>query len=236
MTRLHRRAASALALGTLAASAGAPTAWAQALSVQRSGQPLAQTPTHLAPASAPDTTLQRKPQAGNLTAGETPGALRSVAGPQTLLRAAEVPPARLERTRVLLVELQARPQPDQAVAIDLPADVLFDFDRADLRADAAPSLAKAAELVEGYPQAPLMVVGHTDGKGSDAYNDALSLRRAQAVAEALRVRTGRQARTQGQGKRQPVAPNAQPDGSDDPEGRQRNRRVQILIEPLARGG
>ena len=56
--------------------------------------------------------------------------------------------------------------------------------------------------------------------------------RAEGWAEALRARTGRQARTQGQGKRQPVAPNARPDGSDDPEGRQRNRRVQILIEPL----
>ena len=64
----------------------------------------------------------------------------------------------LEQTKALLVELKAQPTPEQAISIDLPADVLFDFDKADLRPDAAPSLAKAAELIKSYPQAPLTVV------------------------------------------------------------------------------
>ncbi|MPN38106.1 hypothetical protein SDC9_185630 [bioreactor metagenome] len=101
--------------------------------------------------------------------------------------------------------------------------------QATLRPDATPSLEKAAELAQSYATAPLLVRGHTDGKGSDSYNDALSLRRADAVAQVLQSRTGRTVKTEGLGKRQPIAPNTTPDGQDDPEGRQKNRRVQILI-------
>ena len=50
-----------------------------------------------------------------------------------------------------------------------------------------------------------------------------------SVARALHSQTGRQASVQGLGKRQPVAPNTTPEGRDDPQGRQLNRRVQILI-------
>ena len=206
---------------------------AQTLEVRRSSQSLAATPTHLQPAdAAPLTQLQPHVTHGGLVPRETETRLQVAAGPATLLRAAEVPPQRLEQTRALLVELQAQPTPEQAISIDLPADVLFDFDKAELRADAARSLDKAAELLKSYPQAPIDVVGHTDGKGGDAYNDALSQRRAAAVAAALQSRTGRPIATRGMGKRQPVAPNTTPDGRDDPDGRQRNRRVQIVIGAL----
>ena len=199
---------------------------AQALDVVRSGRTLADVPTRLAPApTAPATTL--RPQ-------ETP--LQRKTGPQTALREAEVPPQRLEQTRALLVELKAQPTPEQAISIDLPADVLFDFDKAELRPDATASLTKAAELIKSYATAPLSVLGHTDSKGADAYNDALSLRRAEAVARALQQQTGRQARVEGKGKRHPVAPNTTPDGRDDPDGRQLNRRVQILIGVPAKEG
>ncbi|WP_235503995.1 MULTISPECIES: OmpA family protein [unclassified Acidovorax] len=163
--------------------------------------------------------------------------LGTAAQPQTalLLRQAEVPPQRRAITRSLIAELHARPTAQQAISIDLPADVLFDFDKADLRPDALPTLQKAAELIQSYPRAPLRVVGHTDSKGSDGYNDTLSQRRSQAVAQALQERTGRSAAAQGRGKREPVAANTTPDGQDDPAGRQRNRRVQILIEPPAGG-
>lgn len=201
-----------------------------ALEVVRSGRTLAEVPTRLVPASAaPSTTLRKQAQAGGLVSRTQDTTLQSAAGPQTILREAEVPRERLQQTRALLVELKARPTPEQAISIDLPADVLFDFDKSELRADATPSLDKAAELIKSYATAPLTVLGHTDGKGTDAYNDPLSLRRAEAVASALHSRTGRQARVQGMGKRQPVAPNTTPDGRDDPQGRQLNRRVQILI-------
>ena len=216
-----------------AACCAAVASAAQPLEVRRSSQSLAATPTHLQPAdAAPLTQLQPHVTHGGLVPRETETRLQAAAGPATLLRAAEVPPQRLEQTRALLVELQAQPTPEQAISIDLPADVLFDFDKAELRADAARSLDKAAELLKSYPQAPIDVVGHTDGKGGDAYNDALSQRRAAAVAAALQSRTGRPIATRGMGKRQPVAPNTTPDGRDDPDGRQRNRRVQIVIGAL----
>jgi outer membrane protein OmpA-like peptidoglycan-associated protein len=212
----------AVACVLLVAAAGA--GHAQALEVVRSGRPLADAPTRLVPASgAPSTTLRSQSPSGSLASRTHDTLLRSAGGPQTILREAEVPKARLAQTRALLAELKARPTPEQAISIDLPADVLFDFD------NAAPSLEKAAELIKSYATAPLTVLGHTDGKGTDAYNDALSLRRAEAVALALHRHTGRQARVEGLGKRQPVAPNTTPDGRDDPAGRQLNRRVQILI-------
>lgn len=211
---------------TLVAGAGS----AQALDVVRSGRSLAAVPTRLTPASnAPSTTLHKQESAGGLVSRTQDTTLQRKVGPQTILREAEVPLQRLEQTRALLVELKARPTPEQAISIDLPADVLFDFDKSDLRPEASVSLDKASELIKSYATAPLTVLGHTDGKGTDAYNDGLSLRRAEAVARALQRQTGRQARVEGLGKRQPVAPNTTPDGRDDPQGRQLNRRVQILI-------
>ncbi len=222
---------------TAAALAVALLSPAHALEVNRSGRALAGVPTRLAPVpAAPVTTLRSQQPAGALTSRALDTTLQPSAAPQTILREAEVPPARLAQTRILLAELKARPTPEQAISIDLPADVLFDFDKYALRADAASSLHKAAELVQSYATAPLTVVGHTDGKGTDAYNDNLSLRRAEAVASVLHQRTGRQARVQGLGKRQPVAPNTTADGRDDPQGRQLNRRVQILIGLAPREG
>lgn len=218
--------AAGLAALVVSAAAGP----AQALDVVRSGRSLSAVPTQLTPApGAPSTDLSAHRPAGGLTSSTRDTTLQPSGGPQTVLREAEVPPARLAQTRALLVELKARPTPEQAISIDLPADVLFDFDKSDLRADAAAPLHKAGELIKSYAAAPVTVLGHTDGKGTDAYNDALSMRRAQAVARALQAQTGRQAAVQGLGKRQPVAPNTTPDGRDDPDGRQLNRRVQILI-------
>ena len=117
--------------------------------------------------------------------------------------------------------------------IDLPADVLFDFDRAELRPDALRSLDQAAELLRSYPQAPVTVNGHTDGKGTDSYNDALSMRRAEAVAARLRGDPPRAIVVHGFGKQRPLAPDTRADGSDDAQARQRNRRVEIVIQPPA---
>ncbi|RYF25516.1 MAG: OmpA family protein [Comamonadaceae bacterium] len=224
-------------------SAACAVATAQGVPVDRSGRPLAQLNTQLGVVGdAPRTELRSHPVQGTLTPQPTGGTLsqqgpattlRPQAGPSTVLREAEVPPARLAQTRALLVELKAQPTPQQAISVDLPADVLFDFDKATLRPDAASPLDKAAELIKSYPQAPLTVVGHTDSKGANDYNEALSRRRAETVAIALQQRTARLPQAEGRGEREPVAPNALPDGRDDPQGRQRNRRVQILIGALA---
>lgn len=182
--------------------------------------------------NAPQTVLQPAGVAATLRAGGTASSLGKAAAPDTVLRAAEVPTARVEHTRQLLQTLDARLTRDAAIVVDLPADVLFDFDKSDLRADAKAPLDRAADLLRSYPQAPVEIQGHTDSKGSDAYNDGLSLRRARTVAQRLcELTDGRTLTVRGFGEREPVAPNAHPDGSDDAPGRQRNRRVAIVIQP-----
>ena len=179
-----RRAVAVVAL--LLAASAEPV---QAMEVVRSSRSLAAVPTQLSPApGAPSTDLSAHRPAGGLVSSTRDTTLQRRVAPQTMLREAEVPPARLEQTRALLVELKAQPTPEQAISIDLPADVLFDFDKAELRPDATASLTKAAELIKSYATAPLSVLGHTDGKGTDAYNDALSLRRAEAVARAQQLK------------------------------------------------
>ena len=169
---------------------------------------------------------------------ETPRSTFDKAGPdselQSVFVSSEVAPERVETTRTLLSELTAR-RSDGVIVIDLPADVLFDFDKATIRPDAEPALARAAELLKSYPRAQVSIGGHTDAKGDDAYNEGLSLRRARAVADRLQGPAGRSLKAEGFGERRPVAPNVRPDGADDPAGRQKNRRVEIRITPQAGG-
>jgi outer membrane protein OmpA-like peptidoglycan-associated protein len=118
------------------------------------------------------------------------------------------------------------------VRIELAADVLFDFDKADLLPNAQQTLEKAAQIIRDRAKGEVRIEGYTDAKGSDAYNQKLSERRAEAV-KAWFVNQGniRNVKfvTQGLGAINPVAPNTKPDGSDDPDGRQKNRRVEITI-------
>ena len=137
--------------------------------------------------------------------------------------------ARVDPVKAALKDLGARVT-EREIKIDLSADVLFDFDKADLRPEARPSLEKVAAVMNTYPKASALIEGHTDGKGSDQYNQRLSERRADSVRRwlaAAGVKTQMSAR--GLGKTNPVAPNVKPDGSDDPVGRQRNRRVEITV-------
>lgn len=119
---------------------------------------------------------------------------------------------------------------EKQIKIDLAADVLFDFDSADLRPEAGPALEKVGEVLAAYPEAIVLIEGHTDAKGSNSYNQRLSERRAKSVAKWL-TRNGAANKmvAKGLGETSPVAPNEKPDGSDDPEGRQENRRVAITV-------
>ncbi|HKV09865.1 MAG TPA: OmpA family protein [Thermoanaerobaculia bacterium] len=112
------------------------------------------------------------------------------------------------------------------------ADALFEFDKATLNPDAEETLAALLPLLAKAGKHPATIEGHTDAKGSDAYNQTLSEKRAQAVKDWLVARGAVAASTptQGWGKRRPVAPNAKPDGSDDPAGRQKNRRVEVVLD------
>ncbi len=121
---------------------------------------------------------------------------------------------------------------DTEVRIDLAADVLFDFDKADLLPKAEETLQKAAVLIrQRNAKGTVRIEGHTDAKGSDAYNQKLSERRAEAVKGWFESHgLPQHFATAGFGAKKPVAPNTKADGSDDPEGRAKNRRVEIVVK------
>jgi outer membrane protein OmpA-like peptidoglycan-associated protein len=118
------------------------------------------------------------------------------------------------------------------IKISLQGEILFDFDKADIRPAAEPTLAQVAKIIQGYSKAKVLIEGHTDSKGAESYNAKLSDRRAVSVKTWF-ARHGLNAnsmQTHGWGAAKPVAANTHPGGSDDPEGRQKNRRVEITIK------
>jgi len=120
----------------------------------------------------------------------------------------------------------------QEVRIELPSDILFDFDKAEIRPNAADALKKAAAVLRERAKGPVRIEGHTDSKGSPSYNQKLSEGRADSVRNWLVQReglTGINFATHGFGATRPKVSNTKPDGSDDPDGRQVNRRVEIAF-------
>jgi outer membrane protein OmpA-like peptidoglycan-associated protein len=111
-------------------------------------------------------------------------------------------------------------------------DTLFAFDKADLTPAAQVTLTKLGAIIKKYGTHSAIVEGHTDGKGTDQYNQGLSERRAQSVKSWLVTHAyiSEQIPAIGYGKKRPMAPNTHPDGSDNPAGRQLNRRVEVVID------
>jgi|SRR5581483_5128155 len=142
----------------------------------------------------------------------------------------------LARNRELLEELRRQKleatETDRGVVVNLP-DVLFEFGQARLTPEARVKTEDMARILTARARdRHLSVEGHTDAIGSEAFNQALSQQRAESVASALilaGVDPGR-ITSKGYGERYPVAPNAYPDGRDDPQGRQKNRRVEVVVE------
>jgi outer membrane protein OmpA-like peptidoglycan-associated protein len=143
--------------------------------------------------------------------------------------------AETARNRQLLEELRRRDldvrETERGVVVNLP-DVLFEFDRADLTPEARRRTRDIADVLARAGRGRRVAIeGHTDSIGSESYNQRLSQARAERVADALaeeRVSPGRM-RVRGYGERQPIAPNSV-SGRDNPEGRARNRRVEVVIE------
>ena len=116
------------------------------------------------------------------------------------------------------------------IQINLSSDVLFDFDKAELKPEADSELQKAADIIRQKGKGLILISGYTDSKGTDAYNKRLSLARAQAVKNWFEAQGLHQNyQTEGLGAANPVAPNTNDDGSDNPEGRAKNRRVEIIV-------
>ena len=134
-------------------------------------------------------------------------------------------PTREAEVRQILTDLNAQ-QSEQGLVVPLPEQVLFDFNKADVRPDATPTLDKVAQVVGFYAGAQVEIQGHTDDVGTDQFNQGLSERRANAVRDHLVSVTGIAAETlvvKAFGESRPVAPN------DSELNRQRNRRVEVVI-------
>ncbi|MGI9418734.1 MAG: OmpA family protein [Geminicoccaceae bacterium] len=116
---------------------------------------------------------------------------------------------------------------DDLLKLTLDSEVSFDFDSAAIKPAFQPSLTKLANVLAKYDRNQVTIVGHTDSSGSNAYNQGLSVRRAESVVSELANRgvPAGMMRADGRGESQPRADN----GTE--AGRQLNRRVEILIQP-----
>ena len=113
------------------------------------------------------------------------------------------------------------------IRIELPSDVLFDFDKSNIRPDAREALSKVAVVIASHTGKTVWVEGHTDSRGDEEYNMKLSFRRAESVKQWLVDReklTHTKFQIDGWGESKPIASN------DTDEGRQKNRRVEIIIK------
>jgi outer membrane protein OmpA-like peptidoglycan-associated protein len=126
--------------------------------------------------------------------------------------------------RAQLEALQAK-QTERGMVLTLGSNVLFDTNSDMLKPGADEALGRVAQFMQTQPSTKLRIEGHTDSTGSSSYNEALSQRRAQAVARALMDRGVDPSRVQavGRGMEVPVATN------DTAAGRQQNRRVELIF-------
>jgi OmpA-OmpF porin, OOP family len=110
-------------------------------------------------------------------------------------------------------------------------NVFFDFDKWDLRPESFVELDRVVKLLQENPAIEIEMSAHTDSHGSDEYNLKLSDNRARSVMEYILSKDIAPGRitSHGYGETMPVAPNSNADGSDNPENRQLNRRVEFKI-------
>jgi len=110
-------------------------------------------------------------------------------------------------------------------------NVYYDFDSSGLRPESFPALDRLVSLLNEHPSMVIEIRAHTDNKGNDRYNLNLSEARAAKVVAYL-IDKGidkNRLQSKGYGSTMPVAPNQHEDGSDDPEGRQKNRRTEFKV-------
>lgn len=133
----------------------------------------------------------------------------------------------VEETEIVEQEIE---EPEERVVL---RPIYFDFDKYNLDATAKQKLDYVSEIMKEYSSLKLLVIGHTDSKGSYEYNKILSEKRATSTANYIISKgiSSNRLKMKGQSESNPVAINASADGSDCPEGRKLNRRVEFrLIE------
>jgi outer membrane protein OmpA-like peptidoglycan-associated protein len=113
----------------------------------------------------------------------------------------------------------------EGIVVEFKEKVLFGYDRSDLNDQARANLTKLANVLQKYPDTNIEILGHTDDKGSDTYNQGLSERRANSAASYLRNQNIASSRitTRGMGESDPKVPN------DSEANRAENRRVEFVI-------
>ena len=159
--------------------------------------------------------------AGNTATGAVIGA--AVGGTAGILigrrmdKQAEEMQADLENARVERV--------GEGIIVTFDSGILFDFDKADLKSQAKANISDLAETLKKYDDTDVMIVGHSDSRGSDEYNLGLSERRAQSVSNYVSTLgvAGTRIQQVGKGESEPIADN------ETDAGRQQNRRVEIAI-------
>ncbi len=111
--------------------------------------------------------------------------------------------------------------------VTVPNDITFDTDSATVRPALRADLVRVGQNLVNYPNSNVQIIGHTDSDGDAGYNQVLSERRANAVADILQANGVSYARiaTIGRGENQPIASNL------TPEGKAQNRRVEIVVVP-----
>lgn len=124
---------------------------------------------------------------------------------------------------------------EEGLVVFLPG-VFFESGKADLTPEANAKLVEIAGVLNDplVGERDLVLEGHTDSVGDDKSNQELSERRAQAVYDGLlagKVNAKRMS-TKGYGEKYPLAENTKPDGSPNPEGQAKNRRVEVLVKNL----
>lgn len=118
---------------------------------------------------------------------------------------------------------------ERGLLVNLPNDLLFAFDSDVLGPTAVEQISKVGDVLAKYPEDRIRIEGHTDSRGTTAYNANLSERRADAVARVLRSRGVRESQMviQGRGEAEPVASNGVTSG------RAQNRRVELHVDVTA---
>ena len=117
---------------------------------------------------------------------------------------------------------------EKAIVVE---NIYYDYDSANIRPDAAIELNKLARFLQDNPEIKIELGSHTDSRGNDEYNRDLSQRRAESAVNYI-ISQGiekNRIRARGYGEARPIAPNTNPDGSDNPDGRQKNRRTEIKV-------
>lgn len=114
-------------------------------------------------------------------------------------------------------------------------NIFFDFDKYSLRPESYREIQYIADVLNEYPNMTIEISGHTDNKGTESYNQRLSELRARAVYNVLVNEKGinkKRLKYKGYGESKPSVPNANPDGTDNPENRQLNRRTEFTITSI----